>query len=54
MLLNNGPVAGQEVPYVHFHLIPRREGDGLGYRWKKQPGDPARLEALAAKIRDAQ
>jgi diadenosine tetraphosphate (Ap4A) HIT family hydrolase len=27
------------VDHVHFHIIPRVEGDGLGYRWnpKKYP-----------------
>ncbi len=33
VLQNNGQVSGQLVPHVHFHIIPRREGDGLGYRW---------------------
>ena len=26
---SNGPGAYQEVPHVHFHLMPRRTGDGL-------------------------
>lgn len=26
---NNDPVAGQIVPHIHFHIIPRSEGDGL-------------------------
>ncbi|WP_135829841.1 HIT family protein [Halorussus halobius] len=25
---NDGPAAGQEVPHVHGHVIPRFEGDG--------------------------
>jgi len=27
--INNGPIAGQSVPHVHIHLIPRYEGDGV-------------------------
>lgn len=33
-ILNNcGSVAGQAVEHVHFHIIPRKAGDGRGYRW---------------------
>ena len=35
--INDGPVAGQTVPHVHIHLIPRFEGDVPdprgGVRW---------------------
>jgi len=27
--VNNDPVAGQIIPHLHFHVIPRAEGDGL-------------------------
>ncbi|EKX47754.1 hypothetical protein GUITHDRAFT_93798 [Guillardia theta CCMP2712] len=27
VICNNGKISGQEVPHVHFHIIPRREGD---------------------------
>ena len=26
--VNNGEAAGQEVPHVHAHIVPRFEGDG--------------------------
>ncbi len=39
LLQNTGECAGQVVKHVHFHLIPRKPNDGLGYRWpaKKYP-----------------
>lgn len=54
LLQNNGPVAGQAVPHVHFHIIPRNDGDGLGFRWPAGELDNAtgqRLkDAIAAKL----
>lgn len=32
VLLNDGGVAGQIVPHVHFHVIPRSPGDGLHFK----------------------
>ena len=51
VLLNNGAGAGQEIPYVHVHIIPRQPGDGLGYRWKPQKRAPEELTELAERIR---
>lgn len=31
---NNDLIAGQEVPHIHFHLVPRVEGDGLK-NWRR-------------------
>lgn len=41
VLQNNSRCAGQVVQHVHFHIIPRVQDDGLGYRWlaKKYPQD---------------
>jgi len=49
ILQNNGSEAGQVVPHVHFHLIPRRANDGLGYRWNAGRYSAGRVEA----VRDA-
>jgi len=53
VLQNNGSVAGQVVPHVHFHIIPRRSGDGLGYRWNAKSVAQDELAALATRINEA-
>ncbi len=53
ILQANGAAAFQSVPHFHLHLIPRRTGDGKGFDWKLVPGDRARLQATAEKIRAA-
>jgi histidine triad (HIT) family protein len=30
VVLNNGSEAGQTIPHLHFHLLPRKTGDELG------------------------
>jgi len=52
LLQNNGRVAGQLVNHVHFHIIPRHEGDGLGYRWNAGKYPAGRAETLSAQIRN--
>lgn len=50
LLQNNGKLAGQVVPHVHFHIIPRHADDGLGYRWKPKPATADKLAELAGRI----
>ncbi|MAI89636.1 HIT family protein [Ponticaulis sp.] len=47
----NGAPAGQTVFHLHFHIIPRAEGESLKGHGTSGQADPAELEALAAKIR---
>lgn len=49
-LLCDGPDAGQEVPHVHLHVIPRRKGDGLRLGGKSSMTDRADLDRWAGQI----
>ena len=53
LLQANGAAAFQSVPHFHLHLIPRWTGDGKGFDWPLVPGDRARIQATAEKIRSA-
>ena len=61
--IHDGPIAGQEVPHVHVHVLPREEGDGglnMLAQWPKaspmgsvEP-DFAALGALSTKLQGAE
>ena len=53
LLLNNERVAGQEVPHVHWHVIPRTAADGLGFRWKSSKYAAGRGETVQQLVKDA-
>lgn len=48
----NGAEAGQTVPHLHFHIIPRRGGESLRHH-ASETADMAQLQALAEKIKAA-
>lgn len=50
VLQNNGAAAHQAVFHVHFHIIPKREGKGLGIGWQPTKLDPASGAELARRI----
>lgn len=47
---NNGRCAGQLVPHLHFHIIPRASGDNVRFNWNPKPADKTELEKLTAQI----
>ena len=49
--VHDGPLAGQEVPHVHVHVLPRTTDDGgrtLMAMWPHTPASEPNHEALAA------
>jgi histidine triad (HIT) family protein len=53
LVQSNGRWAAQSVDHLHFHLIPRREGDHAGMDWPLVPGEPEAIRAIAARIAGA-
>lgn len=48
----NGAAAGQTVPHVHFHVIPRYQGEGMRMHAARVE-DAIKLEDFAGKISQA-
>src|SRR5262245_54044969 len=46
LLQANGAGAGQSVPHLHIHVMPRRPNDGLVLNWEPKAGDRAEIEAI--------
>jgi histidine triad (HIT) family protein len=54
--IHNGSDAGQEVPHVHVHIVPRKTGDGAGAihsMFKIKPKlSPQDMDSLRNRIAD--
>lgn len=48
ILQNNGEAAGQTVRHLHFHIVPRRNGEPVSFQSGK--GDMDKLKALAGRV----
>ncbi len=49
---NNKPAAGQVIPHLHFHVIPRKNGDGYVH-WQGQEYGNGEKTVMGARIREA-
>lgn len=53
VLVNSGRAAGQLVPHLHVHIIPRRAGDGLHFEWRPARYREGEMDAWRARIAQA-
>lgn len=51
LLHATGAAAGQSVPHLHFHFMPRFDGDGISL-WPQLPGSSIDLDALLRWVGD--
>jgi len=46
---NNDPIAGQLIAHLHFHIIPRHDGDGLKL-WSQHNQKTVEAEEILKKL----
>lgn len=52
ILLNNGVDAGQYIFHTHFHMVPRRHGDGIEMEgWQHDTVSPEKFVELNEKLK---
>ena len=50
LLQNNGRHAGQIVGHIHFHLIPRKEGDGIHLSHQRTKFEDEEMDQIMKRL----
>jgi len=51
VLQSNSEAAGQVIPHVHFHIIPRSKNDKLNFQWEHGKAEVKELERYAELVK---
>ena len=51
IMINNSPASGQEIPHLHIHVIPRKEGDGKTPKLDKTKYEEGEAALYGEKLR---
>ncbi len=49
---SNGSEGQQDVFHLHFHIVPRKLGDGQNIKWTTYPEWTKEYDAMIEKVRD--
>lgn len=50
VIQSNQKVAGQVIAHLHFHIIPRKEGDRLHFEWEQGKAEVDELKRYAELV----
>lgn len=53
IMIENGVAAGQLVPHVSIHIIPRKENDGLNFQWQPKPLTEEQMSTIELNLKKA-
>ena len=51
IIQSNKKAAGQVIPHLHFHIVPRKQDDALTFEWARIELDKEELEILKKKVK---
>ena len=51
VIQSNHEAAGQVIPHVHFHIIPRAKNDKLNFQWEHGKAEKEELEKYAELVK---
>lgn len=52
IIIQNGLAAGQKIPHVSLHIIPRKENDGLNLQWIPKQFSEEEMSTVELKIKE--
>ena len=51
IIVNNGTAAGQELPHIVIHILPRKENDNIKVEWQPKQVSDAELKTTQSMIK---